>query len=153
MTPERATAASDWDAVRNLIGAAFAYMEPRLGHPSRAVKDSPVDLERAAADGTCWLIIETGVPVACLFTRSSRDDPTALYIGKLAVADAARGRGFARELVEAAAKEARMLGFRSLTLDTGAVFPELHDTFARLGFGPPRPRKGEPGIVSLSRAL
>lgn len=144
---------SDWAQVQKLIAAAFAYMEPRRGHPPRAVQVTAAGLAQEAQDGTCWLIVEGGVVLACLFSRPSRDHDGAMYLGKLAVAHDARGRGFARHLVEAAATEARAAGFTALTLDTGDAFPELNTTFARLGFGPPVPRAQEPGVVTLMRAL
>ncbi len=56
-------------------------------------------------------------------------------------------------LVETAAVEARQARYEALTLDTGNAFPELHETFARLGFGAPIPRKGEPGTVTLMQPL
>ncbi len=149
----RAGEDTGWEAVRQLVAVAFAYMEPRLGHPSRAAQSTASDLAKEAREGTCWLIVDDATPVACLFTRPSRDHKSALYLGKLAVAEAARGKGLARQLIDAAINDARATGYTALTLDTGDVFQDLHAVFARLGFGPPRPRAGEPGVVTLMRPL
>lgn len=74
-------------------------------------------------------------------------------MGKLAVSDAWRGAGVARQLVEAAADEARRKGYARLTLDTGAALTELHEAFGRLGFGLPVPRTDEPEVVTMFRNL
>ncbi len=143
---------TDWTAVRNLLRESFAYMAARLGHPARAATSTPEDLAAETTRGPVYLILDE-TPVACLFTRPSRDHPDALYIGKLAVAETRRGQGLARQLVEHAATQARDQGYKALTLDTGVQFPELHTAFARMGFGPPAPRQGEPGVVTLRRVL
>lgn len=144
---------TDWKAVQRLIAAEFAYMELRLGHPPRAAQVPADGLAREAQRGTCWLIMDKTEPRACLFTRPSRDHDDALYLGKLAVAKPARGKGLARQLVEAAANDARRSGYTALTLDTSDLLHELHATFARLGFGPPIPRTAEPGVVTMMRPL
>ncbi len=143
---------TDWTAVQTLLRESFAYMEARLGQPARAAAATAEDLAAEATQGPVYLILDEG-PVACLFTRPSRDHPDALYIGKLAVAETHRGQGLARQLVEHAASRARAQGYQALTLDTGIGFPDLHAAFARMGFGPPVPREGDPGVVTLRRVL
>ncbi len=152
MQVTRANANTDWTAVQDLLRDSFAYMDARLGHPARAATSTPEDLVAEATRGRVYLILDE-TPVACLFTRPSRDHPDALYIGKLAVAETHRGQGLARQLVDHAATRARKETYKALTLDTATQFPELHAAFARMGFGPPAPRKGEPGVVTLRRAL
>ncbi|MDJ0826236.1 MAG: GNAT family N-acetyltransferase [Rhodobacter sp.] len=149
----RADVNTDWPAVRQLLQDAFAYMERRLGHPARAAQVSAGDLATEANTGTVFLIFDGTRPVACLFCRRSRDHPDALYLGKLAVAASHRGRGLARDLVEAATQTAEAQGFSALTLDTGTAFPELLSLFQTLGFGPPAPREGDPGVVTMMRPL
>ena len=73
-------------------------------------------------------------PVACLFTRPSRDMPDALYLGWLAVADRYRGRRLTRQLIGAAEAEARTAGCKALTMDTGLALTDLHRLFGHLGF-------------------
>jgi len=92
------------------------------------------DLARKCAEGPAWVVERDGAPVACLFARPSREVPGALYIGSLAVAEAARGAGLARTLMEAAAEAARTGGHWALTLDTGAGLDHLHRMFGHLGF-------------------
>ncbi|MEM9012020.1 MAG: GNAT family N-acetyltransferase [Pseudomonadota bacterium] len=123
-----------WPAVAALIHRAFAYMEPRLGHPARAMALDAAALSRRAGEGAAFVIEAEGTPIACLFTRHSRDLPGALYIGTLAVAESHRGQGLARHLIATAEEEARQHGFRALTLDTGRPLTELLALFTRLGF-------------------
>ena len=123
-----------WPAVAGLLRESFAYMAEVLGHPARATMLSPDDLARAATRGRVFLIVAGERPVACLFTRASRDFPDALYCGWLATAEDHRGRGLARWLLDAAEEEAAAQGLRTLTLDTGTAFTQLHQAFTRLGF-------------------
>jgi len=147
------TGFSGWRALRDLIARSFAYMEPHLGHPARAVLSTEAELADEAANGSVFVMIDGGAPVGCLFCRPSHDRADALYIGKLAVAASQRGKGLARALVDAAARQARRQGFTALTLDTGDAFDDLHRAFQKLGFGPPEPRPGEPGVVSMVRLI
>lgn len=123
-----------WPAVADLIHRSFAYMTPILGQPVNAMKVTPEDLVSRARQGTAWLVEKDARPIACLFTRPSRDYPDALYLGGLAVDTEHRGRGLAQALVAAANEEARRRGYAALTLDTGRALVELHQLFARLGF-------------------
>ena len=125
-----------WDAVAALIRGSFAYMTPLLGHAPRAAGLTAQDLANAAATGTAFVIEDRGAPVACLFTRPSRDIAHALYCGWLATAEAHRGRGLARRLFAAAEARAITQGLSALTLDTGTALTDLHTTFAHLGFYP-----------------
>ncbi|WP_424979675.1 GNAT family N-acetyltransferase [Leisingera sp. S232] len=59
--------------------------------------------------------------------------PDCLYLGKLTVDDAQRGRGLARLLVKHASARARALGLPVL-LETRIELIENHAAFARLGF-------------------
>ena len=143
----------DWEAVRGLIHRSFSYMEDHLGHSPSAISPSAAQLAQEARTDTVFLMIDDDTPVACLFCRKSRDSPDALYLGKLAVAAEHSGAGLARQLVDAAVAEARDRGFVALTLDTGEELSELHTVFRRLGFCPPRPRRGEAGVVTMMRKL
>lgn len=135
MTPFSAPADyAKWQDVAALIHTAFAYMEPLLGHPARAASITPQQLAEAAAHGTAYLIEHGARPVACLFTRPSRDVPGALYLGWLAVEAATRGQGLAHHLIAAAEAEARTKGHAALTLDTGTALKDLHTFFRRAGF-------------------
>ncbi len=109
-------------------------MTPILGQPVNAMKVTPEDLAARARQGAAWLVEMDARPIACLFTRPSRDYPDAIYLGGLAVDAEYRGCGLAGKLVATAEQEARQEGHAALTLDTGRALVELHQLFERLGF-------------------
>lgn len=139
-----------WPEVAALIHRSFAYMTARLGHPPRAASVTPAQLADAAGADTAWLIEANHTPVACAFTRPSRDFPDALYLGWLAVDEAHRGTGLAEALLAAAEQEARDRGIAAMTLDTGRALTELHGFFQRLGF---RDIPGDGEIITFRKAL
>ncbi|MCB1336663.1 MAG: GNAT family N-acetyltransferase [Maritimibacter sp.] len=114
-----------------LIREAFAYMDGVIDPPSSMHRLTPADIARQAETGEVWLTGPKHAPTACLFLTRK---PDALYLGKLAVAEPARGRGLARRLVELAEARARALGFSVLELQTRVELTGNHATFERLGF-------------------
>ena len=151
MTPFRAPPDyARWPEVATLIHRAFAYMEPILGFAPAAATVSVERLIQGAEIGTAYVIEADTAPVACLFTRPSRDFPDALFLGALAVDETCRGRGLADALIEAAEQEAREKGYKALKLDTGRALTELHGFFRRHGFDD-LPGDGE--IITFRKAL
>ena len=124
---------SNWSDVADLIHRSFAYMEPLLGHPARATSVWAEQLAEASSVGTAYLVEQHGIPVACLFTRPSRDFQDALYLGWLAVDERYRGKELAKVLIATAETEARSKGYAAMTLDTGRAITELHTVFRSLG--------------------
>jgi GNAT superfamily N-acetyltransferase len=129
MTPHRVSEPYDWAAVLALIRAAFAGMEGRIDPPSSMYALTEAAIAEQARGGEVWVI--GAPPVACVFLTPK---PGALYIGKLAVAEAARGLGHARRLIEQAEDRARALGQPALELQTRIELTENHATFRALGF-------------------
>jgi GNAT superfamily N-acetyltransferase len=122
---------ADWEAVRRLILEAFASMEGRIEPPSSALRLTPQSLAADASDGALLLAWSGSALAGCVFVRPKQD---ALYIGKLAVRPALHGSGIGRALVEAARAEARLIGLKSLELQTRIELVENHAVFARMGF-------------------
>lgn len=120
-----------WEAVLELILDAFAYMEGRVDPPSSAHRLTVEAMAGQAASGMVWVIEDSGRPVACAFAMPTGD---ALYLGKIAVAEAYRGRGMSRRLVEQAAREARALGLGGLELQSRIELTQNHAAFAAMGF-------------------
>lgn len=115
--------------VLDLIRRAFAGMEGRIDPPSSMHRLTVETLSEAAGNEELWAIGDP--PVACILL-AVKDD--ALYLSKLAVDEAARGRGLARRLVELAERRATDLGLAALELQTRVELTENHAAFARLGF-------------------
>ena len=135
MTIIRADAAYPrWPEVLALLQGAFAYMTPLMGHPPGVDSLTASDLADRAEQGIAWIIEENDASIACLFARRSRDLPGALFVNLLAVAEHARGRRLAGQLMAAAEAEARTRGFNALTLDTGSALAELRAIYLRWGF-------------------
>ncbi len=122
---------TDWERVRTLILAAFAYMEGRINPPSSALRLTAPSMKADAEKGALLLAERSEDLVGCVFAQTKAD---ALYIGKLAVRPGLQGEGIGRKLVDAARAEARRLGLDTLELQTRVELTENHATFARMGF-------------------
>lgn len=129
MTPIRAEASFDWQAILTLIRDSFAFMDGRIDPPSSMHRLTPGDIAAQATEGEVWVIGQP--PLACVFLTVK---PSALSIGKLAVARSHRGQGLARALIDTAEARARALGLPMLELQTRVELTENHATFRALGF-------------------
>lgn len=129
MTPIRAEAPFDWQAILTLIRDSFAYMDGRIDPPSSMHRLTPGDIAAQAAEGEVWVIGQP--PLACVYLTVK---PGALSIGKLAVARDHRGQGLARRLIDTAETRARALGLPMLELQTRVELTGNQATFRALGF-------------------
>lgn len=119
----------DFREVLALIRATFAYMEGRIDPPSSMQRLTVADLARAAAEGEVWV---SGDPVlGCVVLTPAAD---ALHLGKLAVADAARGTGLGRALVARAESSALARGLPAVQLQCRVELTELHGFYRALGY-------------------
>ncbi len=112
-----------------LLHRSFAYMEERINPPSSLHKLTVEDIAGKCETGEVWTL--GGPSVACIFLT---DKPDSLYIGKLAVDPAYRGRGYARQLMDLAVERAVAKRLPALELETRIELTENHETFRRLGF-------------------
>lgn len=127
--PHQMAAGDDPAPVLALIRAAFGFMEGRIDPPSSMLALSGADVTRQATEGEVWLIGRG--PEACVFLTPKTG---ALYIGKLATAEAARRRGHARALMALAESRARALGLPMLELQSRVELVENHRAFKAMGF-------------------
>jgi ribosomal protein S18 acetylase RimI-like enzyme len=110
-----------------LLAASFAHMDGVIDPPSSLARLAPADL--LAPQSESWVI---GTPPrACVVLTPQ---PGTLYLGKLAVAEAARGQGLARVLMDLALTRARALGLPSVTLQTRVELTGNQAAFQALGF-------------------
>lgn len=121
---------ADAEAVAALIREAFSQLPAAIDPPSGALRETAASIAAHLETGGGAVVDEDG-PVACVLW-AERDG--GLYIGRLAVAPAWRGRGLAGRLVEAAAAEARRRSLPRLRLGVRLALEGNRQTFARLGF-------------------
>ena len=120
-----------WEDLRDLLARSFAYMDGRIDPPSSLAAMTAADLERKSRQETLLLALDGGRIAGCVFLR---DDPDAVYIGKLAVDAPYRYHGLARRFMERAEDAARQAVKPWLELQTRVELVENHEAFGRLGF-------------------
>ena len=152
MTPHQCRDPYDWQALLDLIRAAFAGMEGRIDPPSSMHRLTPESIAEQARLNEVWAIGKP--PVACIFLTPKAN---ALYLGKLAVAAGQRGRGHARTLVDLAETRARAKGLPAMELETRVELTENHATFRALGFTETgrsaHPGFGHPTSITFRRGV
>jgi GNAT superfamily N-acetyltransferase len=82
--------------------------------------------------GTFVVGFEEGVPVCCGGIK--RLDDAACEIKRMFVVDAARGRGVARALLEELERQAHLLGYVIVRLDTGPRQARARRMYERAGY-------------------
>jgi GNAT superfamily N-acetyltransferase len=122
----------DWDALLALILTSFAYMQPRIDPPSSALHLTRQSLMEKARAEKAYAAVENDQLLGCIFCKP--EPPDCLYIGKLAVAPEAQGKGVGRLLLQAAEDYAAGCGFSCLRLETRIELAENHRVFTRWGF-------------------
>lgn len=122
---------SDWPQLVGLIHDAFAYMNSRIDPPSSLNRMGIEEFKAKAGEETLIVAEDGKIIIGCAFA-ALRDD--CVYVGKVAVARSARGKGVARALFAAAEELARNYGRNFLELQTRVELVENHATFAALGF-------------------
>lgn len=115
----------DW--VLRLIRESFSYMDGRIDPPSSMHRLNEAAIEAQIASGEVWVVGRE----ACVFLTPRK---RALYLGKLAVSEAARGQGLARRLIEIAEIRARDMGLAALELQARIELVENHAAFRAMGF-------------------
>jgi N-acetylglutamate synthase-like GNAT family acetyltransferase len=131
VTPIQATDPYPWDKILTLVRTSYAFMESRINPPSSMHFLTPEKISEQAKTGEVWVIEAKDAPIACVFLTFESDH---IYIGKLAVSEAMRGKGFARRLINLAGARAKTLGHTRLELQTRVELVENHAAFAKLGF-------------------
>ncbi|QFY61894.1 GNAT family N-acetyltransferase [Rhizobium grahamii] len=120
-----------WDELLALILSSFAYMNDRIDPPSSALKLKPATLAEKARAEIAYAATDGDILCGCIFLRPEEG---CLYVGKLAVAPTAQGRGIGRQLLALAEQVARDRALPFLRLETRIELVENHDVFARWGF-------------------
>ena len=122
---------ADWTTVLLLLQSSFAYMDGRIDPPSSLNRLDVDQLRTKARQESLIIATEGEALIGCAFAEVRSD---CVYVGKVAVATAHRGRGVARQLLAVAESIAHRNGLQVLELQTRVELKENHRTFAALGF-------------------
>lgn len=137
-----------------LIHRAFAQYRDRLVPASAALVETTDSIAAVMARGRVLLAKIDGIALGCVAVEDRGDH---IYLGRLAVEPAARGRKLGLALMDAAETEARLLGGRRLRLDCRLCLAQNRAFFHVLGFteGAHRCHAGftEPTYVELEKIL
>jgi len=122
---------SDWPQLLGLLRESFAYMDSRIDPPSSLTRMGVEEFKAKAARETLIVATVGKTLIGCAFAAVQED---CIYVGKVAVAQSARGKGVARAMFAAAEVLAHRHGRRFLELQTRIELVENHATFGALGF-------------------
>lgn len=117
------------EAAAALIRDCFA--ELRVDPPPSALKESADSVARQLATGGGFGIAQDGALLAVVLFR---EEAGGLYLGRLAVAPAARGQGLARALLAAVEAEALRRGLPRVHLGVRLALASNRRLFASAGF-------------------
>src|SRR5215472_14204762 len=150
----RAMEERDAAAVAALIRAAFAAQSVPTDPPPSALRVTRDDVVAHLRTG-CGAVAEADGELAGSALWAAHDG--ALYLGRLAVAPAWRGRGIARALVAAAEEAARRMALPRVRLSTRLALLDNRRLFAACGFVETsceaHPGYAEPTFVILEKWL
>ncbi len=127
----RALRAEDAVAAAAVIREAFAAQSLATDPPSSALRETAASVAAHLAEGG-GAAIEADAALVGLVLWAARDD--ALYLGRLAVLPAWRGRGAARALIGEGETEARRRGLRRLRLRVRLALDDNCRLFSACGF-------------------
>jgi ribosomal protein S18 acetylase RimI-like enzyme len=131
------------DSVRALVRAAYAHYVSRLGREPIPMSD---DYHAHIAAGEVWVLL--GQSDAIVGVLVLIDEPDALLLDNVAVAETEQGKGHGRALIRFAEQEAIRRGRRTLRLFTNVKMTENIALYHRLGFAEVR-RADEHGFARV----
>jgi GNAT superfamily N-acetyltransferase len=144
-------------ALATLIRVAFAAQPIATDPPSSALRETPATIAAHFDGGGGAIVVEdlrVSMLVAALLWSEKAD---GLYLGRLAVHPAWRGRGLGRRLIDAAELTAHLGGHARLFLSTRLALVDNRRLFLSCGFVETRqtahPGYCEPTSVEMERRL
>ena len=129
-----------------VIHGAFAEHRGALKPPSAALDETVASLGRRLADGAVFLAERDDRVIGAVCAETRGD---SIYLDRLAVLPAARGRGVAAALVAAVEGFAAEAGAGAVTLGVRLALPGNIRMFERLGYAETG-RKAHPGFAEAT---
>jgi predicted N-acetyltransferase YhbS len=144
----------DAAAVAHLIRTAFAAQSRATDPPSGALGETTASVsDKLAEGGGAGAEADGALVGVTLWTEKNG----ALYVGRVSVLPAWRGRKIARALLAAAEAEARRRGLAWMTLRVRLILGENQRLFAGFGFEPAglgaHPGYREPTFLTMEKSL
>ena len=140
----RHAAADEAALLSELIITAFSAYPAPLVPPSSALKETPDAIRAQFADHGAGIAEIGGTAAGCvLFTPEGAG---TLYLGRLAVHPAWRGRGIGRALIAFVEGEARRRDLDRIRLSVRIALPDNQRLFAACGFRKVS-REAHPGFI------
>jgi ribosomal protein S18 acetylase RimI-like enzyme len=127
----REAAEEEVEDLVDLIHSAFEEYYGRLDPPSGAHAEDEASLLAKLRRGGAYIAFKNSEPAGCVLYQPEADH---VYMERLSVLPAYRGRGIGRALVEAVEAHARRLGLPCVRLGVRAEPVENRDYYQRLGY-------------------
>ena len=121
----------DYIGLLALLHRSFAFMEGRIDPPSSLHRLDVDSLHEKSKDETLLTAVDGDKLVGCLFLKKNAD---SLYLGKLAVEDAYRGQGVARQLIDVANLIGKQWSCKTVELETRVELTANQKFFTHMGF-------------------
>ena len=122
---------ADWQSLLSLLQSAFEYQHARINPPSSLNRLTLDNIAEKSVSEILLLAYRGQELVGCVFLR---EQPHALYVGKLAVLPDAQGQGVGKKLLEFTQKIARQLALSQLELQVRIELIENQAVFSAMGF-------------------
>ena len=127
----REATTTDVPTLLALVHAAFAQYRDRLDPPSGAHRETEATLGAALHAGGALLACVDGQPIGCVFYHRETEH---VYVGRLSVLPAFRGRGVGPALTDDVERRARAMGVPRVQLGVRTALPRLRAYYERCGY-------------------
>ncbi len=117
--------------VHALLLESFAYMDGRVDPPSSIHRLDLKSLIRKVAEEQLFIALKKTDIIGCVFAAMQ---PDSVYLGKLAVSLSSRGKGVARQLIQAVEQYAASMNRNCVDIETRVELIENQQLFEHVGY-------------------
>ncbi|RKG92959.1 GNAT family N-acetyltransferase [Corallococcus terminator] len=127
----REATSGDAGLLSRVLREAFEEYRGRLDPPSSAHDKTEAVVTRELRDGGAFVVEADGLPQGCVFFHPKEDH---VYLDRLAVLPAFRGRGLSLQLMRAVEARTRELGHTRVRLSVRLALTSHHAWYASQGY-------------------